>query len=215
MAGQDGEDTRMTTPSDVAGARLVQRPFPWVSWTSFFEHDFVARLVATFPQAGFEDVVLKGVQYKARALISDGVISQRHENSDPWNALAKRLLSSEYRSFVANTLGVDLAGSHVSAAICTYGKESRSSAHTDRPHRVATQLIFLNSVWLPEWGGRLLLLNSDRIDDVAVTIVPAYNSSVLFRRSDSSWHAVEAITSAAQAERRSVLLHYSTRRASI
>lgn len=202
----------MTTPSDVAGARLEQRPFPWISWTSFFERNFFARLVATFPRAGFEDVVLKGVRYKTRALISDGVMAQHHENSEPWNALARCFLSSGYRSFISDTLGVDLAACHVSAAICTYGKESRNSPHTDRPHRVATQLIFLNSVWLPEWGGRLLLLNSDRIDDVAVSIVPAYNCSVLFRRSAISWHAVEAITSAAEAERRSILLHFSTRR---
>jgi 2OG-Fe(II) oxygenase superfamily len=210
LPGRNAE-TRVITSSDVAAARLAQRPFPWASWTSFFERDFVARLVATFPRAGFEDVVLKGVRYRARALISDGVIAQRHATSKSWNALNQYFLSPGYRTFISDTLGVDLAACRVSAAVCTYGKESRSSPHTDRSHRVATQLIFLNTVWLPEWGGRLLLLNSDRIDDVAVSIIPAYNCSVLFRRSADSWHAVEAISSAAAAERRSILLHFSTR----
>jgi 2OG-Fe(II) oxygenase superfamily len=198
------------TSSDFAGAYLEQRPFPWISWASFFERDVAARLVATFPQAGFDEVVLRGVRYKARALISNGAIARRHENPEPWNELARFFLSSRYRTFIANTLTVDLAACTVSAALCTYGKESRSSPHTDRPHRVATQLIFLNSVWPPEWGGRLLLLNSDRMDDVAASITPAYNRSVLFRRSPKSWHAVEAIALAAKTERRSILLHFST-----
>jgi len=46
-------------------------------------------------------------------------------------------------------------------------------------------LVYLNASWGPENGGELQLWDDD---GPAVTVVPEFNRTVVFRTSGSSWH---------------------------
>jgi hypothetical protein len=50
------------------------------------------------------------------------------------------------------------------------------------------------SDWRPEDGGCLRILCSDDLDDVAAEIPPALDTSILFVRSDTSWHGYQRVT---------------------
>jgi SM-20-related protein len=72
--------------------------------------------------------------------------------------------------------------------------------------RVVTQVVYLNREWDSAWGGSLRLLRSDRMEDVAAEVIPAFNSSVVFRRAQNSWHAVAPLATGVDRSRRSLLL---------
>jgi Rps23 Pro-64 3,4-dihydroxylase Tpa1-like proline 4-hydroxylase len=53
-------------------------------------------------------------------------------------------------------------------------------------------IIYLNPVWDTSWGGNLELWNGshDKLITPVQQISPTFNSAVLFRTSDISWHGV-------------------------
>ena len=53
-------------------------------------------------------------------------------------------------------------------------------------------IIYLNPVWETSWGGNLELWNAshDKLITPVQQISPTFNSAVLFRTSDISWHGV-------------------------
>jgi hypothetical protein len=44
------------------------------------------------------------------------------------------------------------------------------------------------------------------MEDVAAEVIPAFNSSVVFRRAQNSWHAVAPLATGVDRSRRSLLL---------
>lgn len=61
------------------------------------------------------------------------------------------------------------------------------AVHTDSRNKLISALLYLNNGW-DAAGGRLRLLRSDRIDDVAVEVPPEAGTLVAFRRTDQSFH---------------------------
>jgi len=61
------------------------------------------------------------------------------------------------------------------------------SVHTDAEWKLITVLLYLNSSW-NQPGGRLRLLRSTSLDDVAVEVPPTCGMMVAFRRSSRSYH---------------------------
>ena len=53
-------------------------------------------------------------------------------------------------------------------------------------------IIYLNPMWETNWGGNLELWNGshDKLITPVQQISPIFNSAVLFRTSDISWHGV-------------------------
>ena len=61
------------------------------------------------------------------------------------------------------------------------------SVHTDAEWKLITVLLYLNASW-NQPGGRLRLLRSTSLDDVAVEVPPTCGMMVAFRRSSRSYH---------------------------
>lgn len=61
------------------------------------------------------------------------------------------------------------------------------SVHTDAEWKLITVLLYLNASW-DQTGGRLRLLRSTSLDDVAVEVPPTCGTLVAFRRSSRSYH---------------------------
>jgi hypothetical protein len=59
--------------------------------------------------------------------------------------------------------------------------------HTDSGTKIITVLIYLNQAWEAD-GGRLRVLRSTSLDDVADEVSPTGGTLLVFRRSENSWH---------------------------
>jgi hypothetical protein len=68
-----------------------------------------------------------------------------------------------------------------------WSSDDDGSVHTDAEWKLITVLLYLNASW-NQPGGRLRLLRSTSLDDVAVEVPPMCGMMVAFRRSSRSYH---------------------------
>lgn len=102
--------------------------------------------------------------------------------------LIDELLSKEFEQAVGEKFGLDL--SQYPTMITVRGRCSATSdghIHTDSRDKIITVLLYLNPDWNDN-GGRLRLLRSKNLEDVAVEVPPTMGTLLLFRRCDWSWH---------------------------
>jgi SM-20-related protein len=189
---------------------VYTRPFDWALIPSLFTRKFATTLAVTFPESGFR---LTGDGSASRrffyqGLISGGTLQPSVQNMHAaWRALAHMLASKDYAKALGDLVGIDVQGLTADAALCVYSPRCWLRPHTDRDIRILTQVIYLNEEWSAEWGGCLRLLRSERLNDPAVEILPVLNKSVVFLRSDRSWHAVMPVKQQSGRQRRSLLFH--------
>jgi len=144
-------------------------------------------------------------------LVADGVPRQPAWDAlaPSWRRFAGELIGAPYRAALGAAAGLSLDDCVVEVRLCRYAAGCWMDPHTDRPDKKLTQIIYLNPDWDPEWGGNLLILRSASSTDIAATVPPVLGTSVLLRPSRSSWHAVAPVVDHVDAQRHSVLLHYS------
>jgi hypothetical protein len=102
--------------------------------------------------------------------------------------LLEDLRSPAFSDAVGQQLGVTTLGGM--PQLITY--RGRTGArdgfvHTDADWKLVTVLLYLNPPWDTS-GGRLRLLRSDNLDDVAAEVPPDCGTLVAFRRSARSFH---------------------------
>jgi SM-20-related protein len=102
--------------------------------------------------------------------------------------LIDELLSPEFEKCVGEKFGMDL--SQYPTMITVRGQCSATSdghIHTDSREKVITVLLYLNPSWDSN-GGKLRLLKSKNLEDVAAEVPPTFGSLLIFKRCDWSWH---------------------------
>lgn len=124
-----------------------------------------------------------------------------------WAEMVADVMSAPYRSTVLESLGIGQSKCEIELRITEHDRDGYMSRHTDRPEKLFSQIIYLCPAWRSEDGGRLLLFESARALKPMKTITPALGNSVLFARSERSWHEVEAVSTATRNCRRSILIH--------
>jgi SM-20-related protein len=193
----------------VASFAAHDRPFRWMRAAALLDPQLADELAAQDPAVKFKLATYRhGGRFWQLSLDSAGATAL----SAPWNRVTSLLTAPAYTELISELTETDLRACRLQVSACRYEADCWLGPHTDRSHRVVTQLIYLSPEWRPEWGGCLRILNSDNADDVAYRVLPRFNSSVVFLRSDRSWHAVEEVRSA-PAERLSLILHWSVRQA--
>jgi SM-20-related protein len=111
-----------------------------------------------------------------------------------WHALAGHLLAAPYRDWVARTIGVDVTDATLDIGLFVFRGGDRISAHTDKPGKRATHVIYLNDDWKDDHGGQFEVRTGPDLSVTPyATVVPGGGRSVLFARSDHSWHAVAPV----------------------
>lgn len=119
-----------------------------------------------------------------------------------WRELIQELTASDYRSWVHSVVGVDVADAQLDIGLFVFGPGDRISSHTDKVNKYATHVFYLNPVWEETHGGQFEVRTSaDLADPPYATITPAGGRSVLFPRSESSWHAVAPVSERAPEHR--------------
>ncbi len=79
--------------------------------------------------------------------------------------------------------------------------------HTDSKSKIITVLLYMNDDWDAD-GGRLRILNSDNLNDVAAEVPPNGGTLLIFRRSDTSYHGHESF----EGKRRAIQMNWVTSR---
>ncbi|RMD60850.1 MAG: 2OG-Fe(II) oxygenase [Alphaproteobacteria bacterium] len=183
-----------------------QKPFPWLNPAGLLHEDAYRRLVETLP-----DVSLLKPVFGARRLHGQ----QSHDRytleydddlpiADPWKEFAAELRGGAYRDFLARMLGTrafDLnLHWHYTPKGCSV------SPHCDSKRKLGSHIFYFNTEddWDPAWGGETLVLDdggrfdprsAPRFEDFE-RVIPAQalgNRSLLFARTDRSWHGVREI----------------------
>jgi hypothetical protein len=127
------------------------------------------------------------------------------ELATPWQEFLAELNSPEYQSFLRRLLG---NRSYIPTFSWHYAWQGCSvSPHCDAARKRATHIFHFNDTteWDQAWGGETLILASQRpiptrsaptFDDLTVMGAhgPAGNGSLLFQRTDQSWHGVKPLT---------------------
>jgi len=105
-----------------------------------------------------------------------------------FGALLNELRSQSFADAVGARFGLpDLATMPELITFRGWSSDKDGSVHTDSEWKLITVLLYLNARW-DQPGGRLRLLRSANLSDVAVEVPPTCGTLVAFRRSSSSFH---------------------------
>lgn len=97
------------------------------------------------------------------------------------------LESEEFRRAFEEKFQVDLSGRPTTITVRGRCAGGDGQIHTDSLGKIITILIYLNPLW-HDSGGRLRVLRTKNIEDVAAEVVPSGGNLLAFLRSDHSWH---------------------------
>ncbi|RYG82770.1 hypothetical protein EON77_07140 [bacterium] len=98
------------------------------------------------------------------------------------------------RAALAALTGVSLDGLDVEAAFWRHGEGCFIDPHPDNADKRVTHLLYFSGDdWTPSMGGGLRILRSNDIDDVAAEVLPTTGRSLVFVRSETSWHGYTPI----------------------
>jgi len=184
----------------------TRSPYPWLNPEGLLTDDGYSRLIETLPDVSqcapvFGNERMYGQQSHDRyALEYDDDLPV----DDCWKAFVAELKSKEYRQFLARMFGVssfDLNFHwHYTPNGCSV------SPHCDATRKLGSHIFYFNTreSWDPAWGGETLVLDDggrfDRKEapdfddfDRVITSQAMGNYSLLFERTDRSWHGVKEI----------------------
>ena len=101
--------------------------------------------------------------------------------------LIDEMNGDEFRKAVEEKFDVKLAGKPTMFTVRGNCRLKDGKVHTDSESKIITVLLYMNQPWQPG-GGRLRLLKSNNLEDVATEISPDIGTLLIFKRSTSSWH---------------------------
>lgn len=183
-----------------------QHPYPWMNPEGLLTEEGYQRLRETLPDVTlftpiFGKKRVYGQQSHDRFSLEyyDGL-----DVAEPWREFVTELQGKEYQRFLRHMIGVRsfelLFHWHYTPNGCSV------SPHCDSNRKLGSHIFYFNTLedWNPAWGGETLILDdgrrfsrksAPRFDEFAhVTAGEALgNHSLLFARTEYSWHGVREI----------------------
>lgn len=178
-------------------------PFPWINPDGLIVEESYRELIANLPDPErFRSSF--GRRRRHRQASHDRFVlnySKKLDLPDCWRRFVAELKGPGYRHFLARLLGVekfDLTFHwHYTPTGCSL------SAHCDAEWKLGSHIFYLNTEddWNERWGGQTLILDdggaidhrsAPAIEDFQ-RVIPSKaigNSSLLFERTDHSWHGM-------------------------
>ncbi len=189
----------------------VQKPYPWVEMRGTLTAQGWERLRATLPDMSqFQQMVGVKRGY-GQAPHNRGILHYRSgmEIAEPWEAFIAELQGLEYESFLRRMLDLKTEQQIILTMEWYYAWQGCSvSPHCDARRKLATHIFFFatDEDWPREWGGDILILDDEGkykahsapgFDDlkVAASLDLRKNGSLLFQRTEHSWHGVRPLQS--------------------
>jgi hypothetical protein len=196
-----------------------RRPFPWINPEGLLTEQGFATLYETLPELDLFEKHF-GVARKHGQQSHDRYALEYRPDlpvDAPWHEFIAELNGPVYTAFLKRMLGVRSVSLschwHYTPNGCSV------SPHCDAKRKLGSHIFYFNTEkdWDPSWGGETLILDSDhppppdsapRLEDFerVTAAVAIGNRSLLFARTDHSWHAVREIRCPPQALRRVFIL---------
>jgi hypothetical protein len=190
---------------------LKQHPYPWVDIQNTLTPEGFDSLRTTIPDLSLFDkkVGVKrahGQGYHDRAILHyrPGI-----PLSKQWMEFIGEIQGKEYEAFVRRMLGLDAGKRIILTMEWYYGWQGCGvSPHCDARRKLATHIFYFNTEddWKAEWQGKILIMDdggrfkahsAPEFDNlqVAASLDPRGNGSLLFMRTEHSWHGVRPLQS--------------------
>jgi hypothetical protein len=126
---------------------------------------------------------------------------------EPWQKFIAELQGEDYQSFLHRMFGLPAHKPLILTMEWYYAWQGCAvPPHCDARRKLATHLFYFNTQedWDSSWGGEVLILDDQRrwkahsgprFDDlqVSASIDPRGNGSLLFQRTEHSWHGVRPL----------------------
>ena len=186
-----------------------RRPYPWINMQNTLTQEGFERLRGTLP-----DVSL----FERQVGIKRGYGQGSHDRyllhyqpglgvGEPWKEFIDELHGETYLSFLHRMFGPQEKRRLILTLEWYFAWQGCAvSPHCDAQRKLATHIFYFNTDadWDPSWGGHILILDdggrfkahsAPAFDDfqVGAEIDPRGNGSLLFQRTDHSWHGVRPL----------------------
>lgn len=186
-------------------------PFSWGVIDNIFCSSKKANdLYSIFPKKGF-NYVEKSDSHKNYSMYNLEVVKNNKiiiENmnfiDNEWKNLILDILSIEYKNLMEEYSSVSLDNTSIDIIFWKYDNGCWLDSHLDKESKILTHILYFNKSWNKNYGGNLLILNSDNIDDIYEKVPPTLNTSGVICRGKNSWHAVEKVKVSNLIERQSL-----------
>lgn len=187
-----------------------QRPYPWVDIHGTLTPDGFERLRSTLPEVELFHRAVGGKSQFGRKF-HDRYILHYQEGvaaAEPWKEFIAELLDpGPYHAFLRRMFGLGPRKQIILTLEWFYAWEGCSvSPHCDALRKLGTHIFYFNTEedWHNDWGGHVLIQDdggrlsrrsAPDFDElgVAATVDPRGNGSLLFQRTDHSWHGVRPL----------------------
>jgi hypothetical protein len=195
-----------------------QRPYPWVNLQGTLTPEAFQCLRETLPDVSvFERKV--GVKRAYGQAPHDRAILHYRPHLDlaePWKEFVAELQGEWYQSFVRRMLGLRADTRFILTLEWYYAWQGCGvSPHCDARRKCGTHIFYFNTEedWKSDWGGHILILDDEGhfrahsapgFDQLAVaaSLDARGNQSLLFQRTEHSWHGVRPLSCPAGALRK-------------
>ena len=174
-------------------------PYSWAVINNFIELQLQKKLASEFPMSDFQHMRRRQGSDKCyeawfRAIRNPTDNASNVEGlSDSWQQLVLAVESSSYRENMSKATGIDLKNDLLEITMWQFGPEHFLDPHTDIPAKRLAHLIYFNDDWETQWGGCFRVLQSKNIEDKVYELAPNLDKSLMFIRSDKSWHGVSRL----------------------
>jgi hypothetical protein len=213
-------DPQVLSAIDATRVRAA-KPYPWQSFEELIEPEAYARLLRDLPDPSqFREVFGRRRRYGQS---SHDRYSLDYEPgmalADSWRGFLSEIHEGPYRDKVAELLG---HGDFFLTAHWHYTPRGCSvSPHCDAAWKLGSHIFYFNdeSEWDPAWGGATLVLDDG--GEIEYSNAPAFedflgseecppmgNRSMIFLRTDHSWHGVEPLACPEGVMRRVFIVEY-------
>ena len=150
---------------------LKMQPFPYFTIEQSMLDKELMGLVQNFP------IINSGGGFNKEDL----------ELSEHYHSLHDSLDSDFFRQALSKKFKVNVITSPIMLTYRGFSRTKDGRVHTDSKTKLLTILIYFNDGWAAE-SGKLRILNSNDMSDIAEEINPTAGSMVAFKVTDNCWH---------------------------
>ena len=184
----------------------AQRPYPWAEMRDTLTPEGWNTLRETLPDIEQFKMMVGVKRSYGQAPHNRGILHYREGMAcaQPWKEFIAELHGPAYESFLRRTLGLKPSQKIILTMEWYYAWQGCSvSPHCDAHRKIATHIFFFatDEDWPREWGGDILILDDEgrfkahsgpKFDElkVAASLDLRKNGSLLFQRTEHSWHGV-------------------------
>lgn len=194
-----------------ASAFQTQKPYPWTDMRGTLTEQGWNTLRDTLPDIADFRMMVGVKRSHGQAPHNRGILHYvaGMAVAEPWKEFIAELNGPLYDAFLRRMLGLNPSQEIILTMEWYYAWQGCSvSPHCDARRKIATHIFFFanDEDWPREWGGDILILDDEgrfkahsapQFDDlkVAASLDLRKNGSLLFQRTEHSWHGVRPLVS--------------------